>query len=119
MADPIRLYLDEDTISRALIRSLRARQVDLLTAQETNSLGMSDEAQLHFAAQEKRTLFTFNTRDFVQLHQGYLQENKHHAGIIVSDQLQVGLLTKRLLKLLDTKTAPDMQDWLEFLSSWR
>ncbi len=36
MADLIRLYLDEDTISRALIRSLRARQVDLLTAQETN-----------------------------------------------------------------------------------
>ena len=119
MADRIRLYLDEDTISRALIRSLRARQVDILTAQETGLLGMSDEEQLRFAAQENRTLFTFNTRDFVQLHQIYLEEDKHHAGIVVSDQLQVGLLTKRLLKLLDAKTGVEMQDWLEFLSNWR
>jgi hypothetical protein len=119
MPDRIRLYLDEDTISRALIRSLRARQVDVLTAQEANLLGVPDDQQLHFATQENRTLFTFNTRDFVQLHQIYLEEDKHHAGIVVSDQLQVGLLTKRLLKLLDAKTTGEMQDWLEFLSNWR
>lgn len=119
MADPIRLYLDEDTISRALIRSLRARQVNVLTAQEANLLGVPDDEQLRFAIQENRTLFTFNTRDFVQLHQTYVQAGKHHAGIVVSDQLQVDLLTKRLLRLLDAKTGTEMQDWLEFLSNWR
>jgi hypothetical protein len=31
-ADRIRLYLDEDTISRALISALRARNVDVLSA---------------------------------------------------------------------------------------
>ena len=68
MTEPIKLYLDEDTISRALIRALRARGVDLLTAQEAKRIGMSDEAKLAFAAAQSRTIFTFNTRDFAIFH---------------------------------------------------
>jgi len=36
MSKPICLYLDEDSISRALIRALRARNVDVLTALEAD-----------------------------------------------------------------------------------
>lgn len=36
MPDPIKLYLDEDTISRALINALRSRSVDILTAKEAD-----------------------------------------------------------------------------------
>ena len=43
MAGPIKLYLDEDTISRALIRALRARGVDLLTAQEAEQIGVPNK----------------------------------------------------------------------------
>lgn len=42
MPDAIKLYLDEDTISRALIRALRTRGVDLLTAQETGKITTPD-----------------------------------------------------------------------------
>lgn len=72
MSEPIKLYLDEDTISRALINALRARGVDLSTAQEAERIGMSDEDQLAFAAEEGRTIFTFNTRDYAVLHKQYL-----------------------------------------------
>jgi hypothetical protein len=50
----------------------------------------------------------------------HLAESKeNHTGIIVSNQGSVGVITRRLLKLLDARSATDMQDWLEFLSNWR
>lgn len=119
MSEPIRLYLDKDTISRALIRALRARGIDVLTAQEAGKISATDREHLAFAAEEGRAIFTFNTRDFVVLHTEYLSQQKTHAGIIVSDQLQVGLIVRRLLKLHNAKSSDDMQDWLEFLSNWR
>jgi hypothetical protein len=96
MSDPIRLYLDEDTSSRALILALRSRSVDVLTAQESNLIQASDERHLEYAASLGR-----------------------HAGIIVSDQAQVGVLARRLLKLLAARSAAEAQDRLEFLSAWR
>ena len=119
MPEPIKLYLDEDTISRALIRGLRARSVDVLTAQEANQMRVSDRQQLAYAASLQRTLLTFNTRDYVILHNEYLSLGHKHTGIIVSDQIHVGLILRRLLKLLDVKSASEMQNWLEYLSVWR
>lgn len=81
-------------------------------------MGVPDETQLAFAMQQNRVIFTFNTRDFTQLHKTYLAADQHHAGIIVSDQVQVGILLRRLLKLIDAKSAEEMTDWLEFLSNW-
>lgn len=119
MPDRIRLYLDEDTISRALINALRARGVDILSAHEAGLVSVPDEEHLAYATTQGRSLFTFNTRDFAVLHQQWIEAGQHHAGIIVSDQLQVGQVVRRLLKLLDARSAEEMQDWLEFLSNWR
>ena len=49
----------------------------------------------------------------------YLRDGRSHAGVIVSDQLEIGVVIRRLLKLLDTRSAEQMQNWLEFLGSWR
>ena len=119
MHDPIRLYLDEDTISRALIHALRSRSVDVLTAKEAGLIQTPDEHHLEYATSLNRVVFTFNTRDFARLHKEYISTSRHHAGIIVSDQLQVGMIVRRLLKLLATRSAADMRDWLEYLSNWR
>jgi len=117
--EPTKLYLDEDTISRALIRALRSRNVDVLTAKEADLIQASDQNHLEYATSLKRTVFTFNTRDFVRLHTDYLSAGRHHAGIIVSNQVQVGVIVRRMLKLLNTRSAVDMQDWLEYLTNWR
>ena len=119
VSQSIKLYLDEDTINRALIMALRSRNIDLVTAQEAEKLGRSDQEQLAYAVALNRTVFTFNTRDFVKLHIEYQSAGHHHAGIIVSDQVQVGVIVRRLLKLLNARTAVEMQDWLEYLSNWR
>ena len=101
------------------MRALRARQIDVLTANEAELVGVSDLEQLTFAATQNRTIFTFNRGDFVQLHTAFLQDGRSHAGIIVSDQLEIGAVIRRLLKLLDARSAEQMLDWLEFLGNWR
>jgi hypothetical protein len=117
--DPIRLCLDEDTISRALIRALRSRSVGVLTAKEAGLIQVPDERHLEYATSLNRTVFTFNTRDFARLHWEYLSTGRHHSGIIVSDQLEVGVIVRRLLKLLAARSAGEMHDWLEYLGNWR
>ena len=119
MPEPIKLYLDEDSINRALIKALRSRNVDVLTAQEADQMQVSDQKHLDYAISLNRVIFTFNTQDFVKLHTAYLSTGRHHAGIIVSNQAQVGVIVRRLLKLLNARTAAEMQDWLEYLSNWR
>jgi hypothetical protein len=119
MVELMQLYFDEDAMRASLIRALRARHVDVTTALEAQLMGRSDEDHLAHAVAQNRVLFSFNRGDFVQLHQIYLAGGRHHAGIIVSDQLETGVLVRRLLKLLDALSLEDMQDRLEFLSTWR
>lgn len=64
-------------------------------------------------------IFTFNRGNFFRLHTAWLRNDQHHAGIIVSDQLGTGVVMRRLLRLIDAKTADYdyMKDQFEFLSS--
>ncbi len=119
MADRIQLYFDEDAQRTGLVRALRARQFDVLTANEVGNVGIDDAEQLAFAVSQNRTVFTFNRGDFARLHAEYLRSGRNHIGIIVSDQVEIGVIIRRLLRLLDGMSAEDMRNWLEFLSNWR
>jgi hypothetical protein len=119
MSERIKLYLDEDAQRTDLIQALRARQIDIVTASDADLLGQTDDIQLQFAADQGRVIFTFNRGDFFRLHTEWLGSNRHHTGIIISDQVGTGMITRRLLRLADAKSASDMQDHLEFLSNWR
>ncbi len=119
MSEPIRLYLNEDTINRRLIQALRSRDIDVLTAREAGLTGVSDREHLEYASSLGHTILTFNTRDFVKLHTEYAALGKRHAGVIVSDQTHVGVILRRLLKLCHARSATDMQGWLEYLSNWQ
>ena len=119
MREPIKLYLDEDTISRRLIKALSSRGVDVVTARDAGLIGASDREHLEFAAAAGRTIFTFNTRDFARLHVVYASADQHHGGVIVSDQIHVGVILRRLLKLFDARSSQDMESTLEYLSNWQ
>ena len=116
----IRLYVDEDSMSRALVRALQARGVDVTTALAEDMIERSDADHLAYATQQGRVLFSFNVGDFYQLHTAYVAQGKSHAGIILSSQQRypVGEQMRRLLKLIATKSAEEMQDTLEFLGAW-
>jgi hypothetical protein len=119
MADPIRLYLDEDAMRASFVRALRARQVDVSTAYEADLIGRPDEQHLEYATSQARVLLTFNRGDFARLHSARLAQGRSHAGIIVSDQLETGVIVRRVLRLLAARSASHMQNWLEYLSNWR
>jgi hypothetical protein len=119
MDDPIRLYLDEDALNRSLVRALRSRAFDLTTAHEAGLGCASDWKHLDYAASQGCAVFTHNVRDFAVLHRQWQSADSHHAGIIVADQAPVGVLLRRLLKLLNACSAGDIRDQLIFLSMWR
>ncbi len=117
----IRLFIDEDATSRALINGLRARGVDVTIAREEGRAGLDDAQQLEYASQQGRTIYTHNISDFYRLHTEYLSQGKTHAGIIFSPQqrFSVGEQMRRLLVLMSVKSAEAMKDEAEFLSDWQ
>jgi hypothetical protein len=114
----IKLYLDED-VPLAFALALLNRGADVLTTQDAGNIGLSDEEQLIFATRGERVFFTHNKRDFILLHNKYLSLSKEHYGIIVSDQLPIGTLLKRFMKLWFCLDASDMKNRIEFLSNWK
>jgi hypothetical protein len=99
----ISLYVDEDAMSRALIRGLRCRGIDVTTVLDEGKAGKSDRAQLEYAARTRRVLYSFNVNDFCRLHKEYLTEGKSHSGIVVvyRQRYSVGDQLRLLLKLAD------------------
>jgi Arc/MetJ family transcription regulator len=112
------LYLDEH-VQLALAEALRARGVDILTTQEATNIGLDDAGQLAFAAENRRSLFSYDKRHFARIHYEWKSKKRQHAGIILSDQLAIGLLLRRLMKLHFSLNTEDMINRLEYLGSWK
>lgn len=113
-----RLYLDED-VHRRVASALRLRQYDIVSAHDAHRWGLTDDEQLGFAASQGRAIVTFNVADFVVLHGEWLRAGRTHAGIIVSEQLPIGIMVRRLLTLLGTRSAEDLALQLLWLQSFR
>jgi hypothetical protein len=112
--------MDEDSMDSDLVRALRLRGVDVLTAYEARLVGQADLKQLLYASANGRSLYSFNVADFMKIHDAYPSRGAHHAGIILAQQQRynVGEQMRRLLRLIGTKPAEQMQDRVEFLSAW-
>jgi hypothetical protein len=103
----------------ALTEALRARGVDVLTTMEAGNTGLSDVDQLIFAAENKKSLLSYNKRDFARIHYEWMTLKRSHGGIILSDQLTIGVLLRRLMRLHFSLTSDDMKNRLEYLSTWK
>jgi len=116
----ILLYLDEDAMDDDLVQALRFRGVDVLTATEAGMLHRNDDEQLYWATVNRRVLYSFNVKDFYQLHTRLLEQASVHAGIILAPQQRysVGEQMRGIIKLISTKSAEDIQSQVEFLSNW-
>jgi hypothetical protein len=116
----IALYLDEDTQRNAFVRALRAAQVDVVTVSEVNRTGYSDAEQLTWATDHQRTVYTFNVKDFCQLHNQYLIKGKSHSGIIVTPRqnYSIGQQLQAIQSLLNVTSASTITNQLIFLSNY-
>jgi hypothetical protein len=116
----IRLYFDEDAMQHALVAALRARRVDVLTALDCGMVGKSDEEHLHHASSDGRVLYSFNIRDYSLLHGQWIASGREHSGIILAFQQRypIGEQLRRLLHLLNRRSAAEVLSRLEYLSNW-
>lgn len=113
----IRLYLDAD-VDAKLAMILRSAGYDCVSAREIGHDTLDDESLLTFAANDQRTLLTHNTQDFVPIFERWWHADLHHCGIIVSQQIPLGNLQRRILGLLEMLTPEAMQDNLRNLAEF-
>lgn len=114
----IRLYLDED-VHKRVAATLRLRNFDVISAHELGKWALSDEEQLEYAVQEGRAIFSYNSPDYLRLHIEWLEQNREHYGIIVSNQITIGETVRRLLSLLNRVTADEMVNQLLWLQGFK
>ena len=107
----MKFYLDEH-IPKGVIEGLRRRGVDVLTVQEADRLGDSDEKQLAFATREGRVLVTFDD-DFLRLDAAGIP----HTGIVFSQtgRQTVGEFIESLMLIANVIEPNEMKNHIEFI----
>ena len=78
----MRLFLDEDSQGKLLVRLLRASGHDVQTVADVNLAGRTDAEVFGHAHREARVLLTRNVKDFEALHEA----NTEPHGILVEYQ---------------------------------
>ena len=107
-----RLLLDED-LHGDLAKALRARGIDVIPVQEVGTSGDDDPDQLALAVRLGRAFVTFNRGDFTELHCRYVEEVRHHFGILTCPQVPIGEMLRRLLRALDEHV--DLRDGIFYI----
>ena len=105
----IKFYMDEH-VSRAVVKGLRRRFVDVLTAPEAGTLGASDEEHLKRARIERRVIFTQDS-DFLRL-----AMSVEHAGIVYTTQEStIGEIINGLTLIYQVLEVDEMMGRVEYL----
>jgi predicted nuclease of predicted toxin-antitoxin system len=111
----ITLLLDED-VRPILGEILRLRGYDAVHVLDAGRTGQSDAEQLAYAVSQRRTIRTHNIRHFRLLNQRYHEEGRQHFGILLSAQVPLRDLLRRVLRSLGRHTADDVKNnvlWLD------
>jgi hypothetical protein len=113
----IRLYVDVDASEHAVVKALRQRGIDVLTAAEAGHEKFSDDQHLAFAASEGRSIYSLNARDFARLHAEYLAGGRSHTGVITipRQRYSTGEKVRRLSDFLKNTDTESIKDTIQFL----
>jgi len=79
----MRLYLDDDLDSNALIGLLRQAGHEVVSPRAVGTRGVSDEEHLRYASEHALTLLTANAGDFIELHEEWRSHQWEHYGILI------------------------------------
>ncbi len=103
-----------------VVRGLRSRGVDVLTATDAGMVAREDEDHLAFATRENRVLYSFNVADYHEIHTTWIALGRDHAGLILSHQnrYSVGEQIRRILRLIGSLSAEAMRSRVEFVGRW-
>jgi len=96
-------------------KALRLREFDVVSVWELGREELPDDSQLEWAADQGISIATFNVRHFSLLHVAWLAASRHHAGIVVCDQIPLREFVSRSYVLLNRFTATLLKDQLLWL----
>lgn len=97
---PPKLYLNENIAIR-LVSLLKIHGIESIHTEQVHNKGVDDEFQLRYAAKNSFILVTHNRRDFRELHNKWIGQNKFHAGILVMGPNEPEHLAKRIKRFFD------------------
>jgi hypothetical protein len=103
----IAVYTD---VHGGLAAQLRRRGFDAVSAYEVGNARPDDSDQLEYAANQRRAILTCNIKDFEPLFEEWWQAGRKHYGVIVSEQLPIGEMLRRVVRLLNTMSADEMEN---------
>ena len=111
----LRIYTNE-SVDVAVAQGLKRRGIDAWSVRDVGNLGLSDEAQLHYATKESAVIFTHDD-DFLRLPHEWTQQGHEHWGIIYvrQDKFSIGEYIRRLIDYALILEAEDMKNRVEFL----
>ncbi len=116
--DVIRLYLDED-VWPGLAVALRERGFDAVHTYEVGRGGLPDRDQLAYAAEQGRAVLTHNAKDFVPLVVEYFFNERPHAEVILSPQIERGELLRCTANLLNSLSSEAIANTVRHLADHR
>ena len=91
-----------------------------MTAADAGMIRRRDEEHLSLAAVQGRALYSFNVRDYHEIHTEWAAAGRSHAGIILARQKRysTGEQIRRLIHLIGSLTEEAMRSRVEFLGRW-
>ena len=103
-----------------VVRGLRSRGVDVVTAADAGMIRRRDEDHLRLATVQGRALYSFNVRDFHEIHTAWAASGHNHCGIVLTKQQRYssGDQIRLLLRLIGSLSAETMRNREEFLGRW-
>lgn len=103
-----------------LVRGLRSRQIDVVTATDAGMVCRPDQEHLGWATMQNRVLYSFNVADFHAIHAEWMAIGRIHAGIVLAQQKRysTGEQIRRLIRVTSAFTGDEMKNREEFLSRW-
>lgn len=110
----ISLYFDQD-VSIAVAEIVRARGYRVATTRDAGQLGASDADQLAIAAAQQMAIVTHNRIHFEQLATNYFHSGRTHGGIIIAVRRSESEIAQRLLTVLNSITADELDNQLIYL----
>jgi hypothetical protein len=112
--EPLRLLVDADMSSRALVRILSGRNFDVVAAGLTDELKQLDDPILFAVAQEQRRVtVTHNAHDFPDILREWGDVGRSHHGCVISflPTNAYGEIERRLDRWFELYPAQD--DWID------
>ena len=106
-------YYTDEQVSKAIVRGLRQRGIDVVTVPEAGTDHKPDEFQIQYATEQGRVLFT-QDKDFLSIAASGIE----HAGIIYGSQkFSIGHTIRGLVDVHREFNAKDLHNLVKYLKA--